>query len=203
MCSAMWYITFQYICYITVYASGIIKSSRCKCMCLILFSLLFLLLSCVSQIPGLFMDLWGLNAFSFAGGAIVSLYKDNIKLYKTSFVIPSCIFLILFHGYYFYFGNPGTLWMRNPVKSIIALNFVLAIVFFSSYYCKNIKMDMLTIVGKNSYYIYLVHAFFIFTLSTYAHSDNICIALFKLLIVIAIFTPIVKFIENKITKIFI
>ena len=203
MCSAMWYITFQYICYITVYTSSIIKSRRNKCLCLILFSLLFLLLSCIIQIPGLYMDLWGLNAFSFAGGSIVSLYKDDIRLNKKLFLIPSSIFLILFYGYYFYLGNPDALWMRNPVKSIIAFNFVLVIVFYSLIYCKNIKSDLLAIVGKNSYYIYLVHAFFIFTLSTYAHSDNICIALFKLLIVIAIFTPIVKFIENKITKIFI
>jgi len=135
MCSACWYITFQYFCYIGFLLLGKESSFHKVLLWALTFSLTILLISCLYEIDGVLFNLWGLNAFSFCAGVSVArmsankIKKISLKAGLSLFVTFVCLFVCA----YFVFHNPEEYVLRNPLKSMVSLSFVLCICFLITF----------------------------------------------------------------------
>ena len=158
ICSAAWYISLQYLCWFSFLFLGN-QYSMIKILiwgfCL---SFVILMFSIWVDVDGLFLDLWGLNAFSFVAGVIMSMYNIG----KKTLIVSLSLFVTLFIFCYFLMGNPTDLLLRNPLKSLIAVLFVIMVFSLTMLLpIKNVPHIFL-LVGQNAYYIYLAHVFFAF-----------------------------------------
>lgn len=192
MCGACWYITFQYICYFAFFLLGSSPSIIKTIIWAIISSISVLIISIFFEIEGEFINLWGLNAFSFYAGVILgrSLEHDNKRKTKLSFLLFATFFA-LFIVVYFVLGNPDEYIYRNPLKSLVSLVFVLS-VFYSFGSEKICAKGGFLWVGKESYYIYLSHAFWIFCFNEIAYDKNIGLAILKLVIVTFVGTLLIS-----------
>lgn len=205
LCNACWYITFQYVCYISFFLLGRMWSFFRIWLWGAIVSFGILLISIFCEINGLFVNLWGLNAFSFTAGVIIANMESPQRAdYNMKHcVILFCLFVVLFAMVYYLFGNPDEYLYRNPLKSLVSLTFVILVYFsFASWTIRmNNKlipvMRVFIILGQYSYYIYLIHAFWIFCFGEMAFDASLLMALLKLTIVIFLGSKVLRFVSGN------
>ena len=195
----MWYITFQFVCYILFFFIGNVKSTIKFGLICILISLLILLLSIFVEVNGVDIYLWGLNSFSFQLGMILTKINGNIKFARKAAFISLVLFSVLFFITYKVLGNPEELIMKNPLKATIALSFALMVFMLTCQYKDKIsRIGVLKLIGDYSYYIYLVHAFYIYSLNSIAYCNSLFLGIAQLLLVVVTLSFILKKCDDKI-----
>lgn len=198
-CPPMWYITLQILCYIIFYLIGKIKSNSRYVIHVFISSIILLLISVTYDVEGLGAYLWGLNAFSFQAGMIIARLKVSDRNLKHISMITSFIFVVLFIFTYLIIGNPDDLLVKNSLKGIIALLFATTVLIIAYLY-KDIlnSIHFLKTIGDYSFYIYLIHAFLIFTFNRIVFSNNGILAIICLLVIVSICCPLLKRCDEKI-----
>lgn len=202
MCSACWYITFQYVCYLAFMLLGEKASFHCTIIWGSAFSIFVLFLSIVIDIDGLFINLWGLNSFSFVAGVIMA-HCSLKKIFSAEIgvIALSLIFVTLFICVYFLLGNPEDYKLRNPLKSLVALSFVLIFFFFANkpFHIERVMPvgfrwmgGGILLAGHYSYYIYLSHVLWVFCFNEIAYDTSLIVAIIKLSVVTILGTLIIK-----------
>lgn len=198
-CPPMWYISFQFLCYLIYYLIGNVKSNHQYMIMSLSSGIILLLISVNFDVEGLGAYLWGLNAFSFQAGMIFAKLDVKDRHIKYILTITSLIFVFMFIFTYIILGNPDDLLFKNSLKGIIALMFATT-VFMISYINKDqlFCMAILKTIGDYSFYIYLIHAFLIFSINSIVFSYNGISAIIYLLIIVTICCPLLKKIDEKI-----
>lgn len=198
-CPPMWYITLQFLCYIIYYLIGNIESTNRYVILVFCSSIILLLISVTYDAEGLGAYLWGLNAFSFQAGMIIARIKANDRLLKQISMITLLIFVVMFIFTYAILGNPGDLLLKNSLKGIIALVFATTVTIIAYNFKDKLNcMPFLKTIGDYSFYIYLIHAFLIFTFNRIVFSDNGISAIIYLLVIVTICCPLLKICDEKI-----
>lgn len=89
--------------------------------------------------------------------------------------------------------------MKNPLKATIALSFALMVFMLTCQYKDKIsRIGVLKLIGDYSYYIYLVHAFYIYSLNSIAYCNSLFLGIAQLLLVVVTLSFILKKCDDKI-----
>lgn len=145
--------------------------------------------------------MWGLNAFSFQAGVIMAHLNLKEKICKRLLITAMAVFATMFILTYKILGNPDALIAKNPLKSIIALAFIMTISTAAMIYQDKLnKINVLKVVGKYSFYIYLVHAFYIYTFNSISYNSNGLIAVSLLILVLLVLCPLLKWSDESVRR---
>ena len=152
-----------------------------------------MLLSIFVEVNGVDVYLWGLNSFSFQLGMLLTKINRNSNFARNVAFISLVLFAVMFFITYKALGNPEELIIKNPLKATIALSFAL-MVFMLTYQYRDIisRLGVMKLIGDYSFYIYLVHAFYMCSLNDISHCDSLILGIAQLIIVVATLSFILK-----------